>query len=358
MKQSFKRTVLTLCAALVAGILSYPGYSLAQADIFQLNSASLTTDGSFADEQIASGFGCSGGNLSPELSWTGAPEGTKSFGLNMYDPDAPTGSGFWHWVVFNIPADATSLSKGAGDPSVNLAPEGTIQAHNDAGFSGYLGPCPPEGTPHHYVITLFALGIDTIPLDDTASGALAGFYLNGNALGKATLTVDYGRASSFQLTSPTVAANADGSFADEQIANGFGCSGGNLSPELTWTGAPEGTKSFGLNMYDPDAPTGSGFWHWVVFNIPADATSLPAGAGDPTAALAAEGTIQAHNDAGFSGYLGPCPPEGAPHHYVVTLYALSIDSIPLDDTASGALTGFYLNANALGKATFTIDYGR
>src|SRR5262249_40355002 len=158
---------------------------------------------------------------------------------------------------------ATSLPAGAGDSTRKVAPEGSIQSRNDGGIMGYVGPCPPQGDkPHRYLITLYALKIDKVPLDATASGGLVGFYLNGNALGKATMTAYYGSPSSFQLTSPVLkdftAINTD------QIANGFGCSGGNMSPELDWKGAPDGTKSFALTVYDSEAPTGSGFWHWII----------------------------------------------------------------------------------------------
>src|SRR5438067_2094273 len=97
------------------------------------------------------GFGCGGGNKSPHLAWSGAPAGTKSFALMVYDPDAPTGSGFWHWVMFDIPADTTELPKGAGDPKAATAPKGATQSRTDFGVPGYGGPCPPQGDPpHHY----------------------------------------------------------------------------------------------------------------------------------------------------------------------------------------------------------------
>src|SRR5258708_17224532 len=163
--------------------------------------------------------------------------------------------------------------------------------------------------------------------------------------------------SSFQLTSKSV--NSDSTFKLEQVANGFGCTGGNVSPEFSWVGAPDSTKSFALTMYDIDAPTGSGLWHWMIFNMSASTTNLPAGAGDPTKKLAPVGSIQSRNDAGISGYFGPCPSQGdKPHRYLITLFALKTDKIPLDDTASGALTGFYLNANAITTTTLIVTYAR
>ncbi len=189
------RRYAVFIAVLFIGILSLGQFPVtsAQSAPFQLKSTVLEEGGTVKTEHVANSFGCSGGNLSPDLSWSGVPEGTQSFGLSLFDADAPTGSGFWHWVMFNIPADATSLAAGAGDPSKTLAPAGSIQIRNDAGIPGYVGPCPPAGDkPHRYVLTLFALKLDKLPLDQTASGALAGFYFNGNLLGKATLTVTYG----------------------------------------------------------------------------------------------------------------------------------------------------------------------
>jgi hypothetical protein len=139
---------------------------------------------------------CTGGNLSPALSWSGAPAATKSLAVTIYDPDAPTGSGWWHWVVFNIPPGTTSLPKGAGDVKKKLMPKGAIQSRTDFGADGYGGPCPPPGDkPHHYQITVFAVDVDKLPdaKNDTASAALVGFDLHFHTLAKATLTGVYGR---------------------------------------------------------------------------------------------------------------------------------------------------------------------
>jgi len=161
------------------------------ANALTLTSPDIKPGGKIADEQEynGAGWGCSGGNVSPALNWSGAPKGTKSFALSAYDPDAPTGSGFWHWWVVNIPAEATKLPKGAG--SGKDLPEGVLQGRNDYSQTGYGGPCPPPGKPHHYVFTLYALDIDKFPADASQSPAVFGFYANAHALAKATLTGTY-----------------------------------------------------------------------------------------------------------------------------------------------------------------------
>src|ERR1700733_5064858 len=119
------------------------GGTAAQAQSMTLTSPDIKEGATIANEQVFKGFGCTGGNLSPALSWSGAPSGTKSLALSIYDPDAPTGSGFWHWVVFNIPADTTSLPKGAGDPKGGGMPAGALHSRTDCGAPGYGGPLPP-----------------------------------------------------------------------------------------------------------------------------------------------------------------------------------------------------------------------
>src|SRR5450756_1694987 len=138
--------------------------SAAHAQDFTLTSPDLKDGGTIANEQVITGFGCTGGNISPALSWSGAPAGTKSFAINMLDPDAPTGSGWWHWVVFNIPPATTSLPKDAGNlKKKKLMPRGAIQSRTDFGTPGYGGPCPPPGDPHHYRITVFAVDVAKLP---------------------------------------------------------------------------------------------------------------------------------------------------------------------------------------------------
>jgi len=178
------------------------------------------------------------------------------------------------------------------------------------------------------------------------------------------------QAAPFTLSSPDLAG---GVFPNLHVLNGFGCQGGNVSPALAWSGVPEGTRSLTLMVHDLDAPTGSGFWHWTVFDIPAGATGLPRGAGNRAATLpaGARGGINDYQDTGANGdngnYGGPCPPAGeGAHRYVFTLYALSVDhlaqaaGIPVSGTP--ALYGFALNRGlgkaVLGKASFTATYGR
>ena len=167
------------------------------AEKFVLKSADIPPNAKIAVKHVYKGFGCEGGNVSPALEWSGAPAGTKSFAITMYDPDAPTGSGWWHWVVFNIPATTTKLEQGAGDAGGARLPPGAVQSRTDFGGPGYGGPCPPQGPslkkPHRYIFTVYALKVDKLDLNADSSGALVGYMLNANMLGKASLTGQYGR---------------------------------------------------------------------------------------------------------------------------------------------------------------------
>lgn len=156
-----------------------------------LTSPDFADGGTLPEAQVLDGFGCSGPNTSPALEWSGAPEGTKSFILTAYDPDAPTGSGWWHWTVANIPADVTSLAAGASPAAL---PEGAVEGRTDFGVPGYGGACPPEGAaPHRYVFTIYAMPEASLPLDANASGAMVGFHAHGMALAQAELIATYGR---------------------------------------------------------------------------------------------------------------------------------------------------------------------
>lgn len=161
-------------------------------ETFTLTSKNLT--GQALKLHEFNGFGCVGDNISPQLAWSNAPEGTKSFAVTMYDPDAPTGSGWWHWLVFDIPGNVFELVSNAGDVALNLAPLGAIQSITDYGSNGYGGPCPPEGDGlHQYIITVYALGVSTLGLDANTNPAVVGYYLNNNVLGKASLVAYYQR---------------------------------------------------------------------------------------------------------------------------------------------------------------------
>lgn len=168
--------------------------SAGAANALTLSSPDIKPGAKIAEEQVLNSFGCSGKDISPALNWSGAPKGTKSFALSVYDPDAPTGSGFWHWVVFNIPPDVTSLPKGAGDPKSDAAPKSAVQSRTDFGVPGYGGPCPPKGDkPHHYHFTIFAVDVDKLDADANTSAAIVGFNLHFHTLAKASLTGLYGR---------------------------------------------------------------------------------------------------------------------------------------------------------------------
>jgi Raf kinase inhibitor-like YbhB/YbcL family protein len=151
-------------------------------------------------------------------------------------------------------------------------------------------------------------------------------------------------AARFAVTSPDV--REGGTFPADAYADSFGCSGANQQIRLSWHGAPKGTRSYAVTMFDPDAPTGAGFWHWLTWDIPAtDATlgsSLPAGA------------VAGTDDAGQTGYLGPCPPSGdITHHYRITVYALDTPSLDLPAATPATVTTFTMSSHVIGYATLT-----
>ena len=188
--------MIRLAVGIFAFGIGMANLATAHAQSMTLTSPDISEGATIASEQVFKGFGCTGSNISPALTWSGAPAATKSFAVTIYDPDAPTGSGWWHWVVYNIPAGTTSLPKDAGNASKGLMPQGAIQSRTDFGSSGYGGPCPPPGDkPHRYQITVFAVDVDKLPnaQGDAVSAALVGFDLNFHTLAKATLTGFYGR---------------------------------------------------------------------------------------------------------------------------------------------------------------------
>ncbi|MEE2643695.1 MAG: YbhB/YbcL family Raf kinase inhibitor-like protein [Myxococcota bacterium] len=330
---------------------------------FALTSPDLKT-GTIPNEHVFNSFGCQGGNLSPALSWTNAPEGTKSFAITVYDADAPTGSGWWHWVAFNIPASTTGVARGGA------LPEGTIQSVTDFGGHSYGGPCPPNGRTHTYRFTVHALNIETLgtgpdfQLDANTMPAMVGYFLNGNSLGTASISATYTREGSEAVSAqkPTLTVSSpelqSGTIEQAQVFNSFGCTGQNTAPSLSWTAGPEGTKSYAITAYDPDAPTGSGWWHWIAFNIPANVTSLAAGATLPA------GAIESKTSYGAPGYGGPCPPAGEAHDYIFTVWALPEETLGLGPDAQWgadsmpALIGYTLNGISLASGTIKARYHR
>jgi Raf kinase inhibitor-like YbhB/YbcL family protein len=175
----FHRRIALAAIALLVGA--------APALAFQISSSSVS-NGKWDKKFIANAAaGCDGGNISPALTWKDPPAGTKSFAITLYDPDAPTGSGWWHWQVWNIPATVTSFAEGQ-------VPAGVAQSKGDVGQAAYLGPCPPTGSAaHRYIFTVYALKVEKLDIDPNASAALVGFNLNGNAVGKASVTYTYKR---------------------------------------------------------------------------------------------------------------------------------------------------------------------
>src|SRR2546423_4500496 len=159
---------------------------------FKLTAPDLVAKSRITAATVFNGMGCTGQNTSPALNWSNPPAGTKSFAITAYDPDAPTGSGWWHWVMYNIPATATGLSAGAGNG--RDAPRGSQEGNTDFGTKGYGGPCPPAGDkPHHYHFTVFALKVDKLDVPGNATAAMIGYNLNANKLATARVTGLYAR---------------------------------------------------------------------------------------------------------------------------------------------------------------------
>jgi Raf kinase inhibitor-like YbhB/YbcL family protein len=174
-----------LTALALAGLTS-------SASALELTSADLKDGGTIADVHVFNGFGCAGGNLSPALAWSNAPNDTKSFAVFVHDPDGQTGgAGFWHWALVDIPGSATGLESSLGGTKL---PEGTKQVNTDFGAPGWGGPCPPaaEGA-HRYVFTVYALPVEKLELPENPTASLAGFVVNSMAIGKASLTASYDR---------------------------------------------------------------------------------------------------------------------------------------------------------------------
>jgi Raf kinase inhibitor-like YbhB/YbcL family protein len=160
--------------------------------------------------------------------------------------------------------------------------------------------------------------------------------------------------AAFRLWTDAFPANGFMPKAQEYHHAGFGVDGGNVSPALKWENVPAGTKSIALTCYDPDAPTGSGFWHWVAVNLPADMTSLPEGAGAAGGAAMPKGTVQVCNDYGDEGFGGAAPPRGdKPHRYIFRVHALSVDSLPITPDTTNAVARFMIHLNQIAAAEYT-----
>lgn len=169
--------------------MTTPYDAIAQVPAFTLTSDDIPADGArLRTPQVSGIFGAGGEDRSPQLSWSGFPPETKSFVVTVYDPTAPTGSGFWHWAVADIPATTTELAAGAGDAQGSGLPAGAWQLANDAGLKQYLGAAPPKGSgKHRYFIAVHAVDVESLGLDDAATPAFLGFNLSGHTLARAEL---------------------------------------------------------------------------------------------------------------------------------------------------------------------------
>ncbi|HLU28628.1 MAG TPA: YbhB/YbcL family Raf kinase inhibitor-like protein [Glycomyces sp.] len=168
-----------------------PFARLPEAATFTLTSKTITDGAPWPAEQHSGALGIPGGkDISPHLAWSGAPEGTKSFAVTVYDPDAPTGSGFWHWAVADLPAETTELPEGAGDNDGSGLPAGAFQLPNDARAKRFVGAAPPAGHgPHRYFVVVHALDVESIGVPADGTPAFLGFNMSGHTLGRAHMVV-------------------------------------------------------------------------------------------------------------------------------------------------------------------------
>ncbi|GAA1781517.1 YbhB/YbcL family Raf kinase inhibitor-like protein [Streptomonospora arabica] len=159
---------------------------------FTVSSDDVADGKTLPTPQVSGIMGAGGGDVSPHLSWTGHPEGARSFAVTCFDPDAPTASGFWHWVVCDIPANVTELPTGAGDENGSGLPSGALTLRNDAGARRYIGAAPPGGHgPHRYMFAVHAVDVESLGLDESATPAFLGFNLFFHAIGRALVAPVY-----------------------------------------------------------------------------------------------------------------------------------------------------------------------
>ncbi|WP_280365806.1 YbhB/YbcL family Raf kinase inhibitor-like protein [Nocardia wallacei] len=171
---------------------SYNPYApLPQLPAFTVTSEDVTDGQPFGNDQVSGVFGAGGKDISPHLSWSGFPAATRSFAVTVFDPDAPTASGFWHWALADVPAAITTLGRGTGSEG-GVLPAGVVQLRNDGGFAGYVGAAPPAGHGYHrYFITVHAVDVESLGLDENATPAFLGFNLFSHAIARAQLTATY-----------------------------------------------------------------------------------------------------------------------------------------------------------------------
>lgn len=159
---------------------------------FTLTSEDVTDGAPLKNDQVSGIFGAGGHDISPQLSWSGFPPETKSFAVTMFDPDAPTASGFWHWAVANIPVTTTSLRADAGDETGSGLPAGAVTLQNDGGLARFLGAAPPQGHgPHRYMIAVHAVDVDHLDVTPDSTPAFLGFNLFSHAIARAVITGTY-----------------------------------------------------------------------------------------------------------------------------------------------------------------------
>jgi Raf kinase inhibitor-like YbhB/YbcL family protein len=190
-ENSMPRTSILRAAAASAFLISLAAHGEGS---FRLTSPDVSPQATIGNTYVFSGFGCKGGNRSPALAWQGAPGGTQSYALTVFDPDVPTGKGWWHWIVVDIPASVSSLATGAGEGSGTKLPAGSRQIRNDFGNAAYGGPCPPAGDkPHRYVFTVYALKMPHLDVPVDATPAVIDSAIHSNAIAETSFTVHYGR---------------------------------------------------------------------------------------------------------------------------------------------------------------------